>query len=525
MLLIQKGSITMINELDEILKSSESLPFLFVGSGFSKRYLATPDWKGLLKEVANKIDSNPFYFGKLETIASKKFDESSEYNNYMTYLCDLISIDLDELWFSEDEFKENREKHGDLVLSQKVEPIKIEISEILKKKTLHTEEYAEELTSLNDITYKSVAGLITTNYDELLENIFDFKTYNSQDELLFNQNLEVGEIYKIHGSVTDPSSLMINTKDYQRIEKKNKYIAAKLMTIFIEHPVIFMGYSIGDEDIRNILSAITDCLEEPQKLELQRRLIFIEWDEKVEKTEESTLMITFSPNEDITLTKFIVKDFGDVYKTVAKNKSDIPVKTLRKLKQAMYNLALSSSNDETIFVQSPDEIIENDEFEIIAGFGLMELAKRGYGSIDPAEIYQDIILDDSKFNNELLVETTLSDALHKKSGYLPYRKYLSNYPYEIPERIRKNMRRFDRIEQFLPQAVLDNRRYMEVSFDEALTMKNPHESLALVDYSVEENLNSLHPYLMQELENNPDLIRTSNPFRRLIRLFDFIKYT
>lgn len=87
------------------------------------------------------------------------------------------------------------------------------------------------------------------------------------------------------------------------------------------------------------------------------------------------------------------------------------------------------------------------------------------------------------------------------------------------------MRRFDRIEQFLPQAVLDNRRYMEVSFDEALTMKNPHESLALVDYSVEENLNSLHPYLMQELENNPDLIRTSNPFRRLIRLFDFIKYT
>lgn len=55
------------------------------------------------------------------------------------------------------------------------------------------------------------------------------------------------------------------------------------MTIFIEHPVIFMGYSIGDEDIRNILSAITDCLEEPQKLELQRRLIFIEWDEKVEK--------------------------------------------------------------------------------------------------------------------------------------------------------------------------------------------------------------------------------------------------
>lgn len=124
-------------------------------------------------------------------------------------------------------------------------------------------------------------------------------------------------------------------------------------------------------------------------------------------------MITFSPNEDITLTKFIVKDFGDVYKTVAKNKSDIPVKTLRKLKQAMYNLALSSSNDETIFVQSPDEIIENDEFEIIAGFGLMELAKRGYGSIDPAEIYQDIILDDSKFNNELLVETTLSDALHK----------------------------------------------------------------------------------------------------------------
>lgn len=64
----------MITELEKMLKETDSLPFLFVGSGLSKRYLDTPDWKDLLKSISVKISDNPFYFSKLQSIVSQKYD-------------------------------------------------------------------------------------------------------------------------------------------------------------------------------------------------------------------------------------------------------------------------------------------------------------------------------------------------------------------------------------------------------------------------------------------------------------------
>jgi hypothetical protein len=33
-------------------------------------------------------------------------------------------------------------------------------------------------------------------------------------------------------------------------------LAAKILIIFLEHPVIFLGYSISDKNIENVLKAI-----------------------------------------------------------------------------------------------------------------------------------------------------------------------------------------------------------------------------------------------------------------------------
>ena len=45
--------------------------------------------------------------------------------------------------------------------------------------------------------------------------------------------------------------------DYQKFHDKGKYLAAKLMTIFMEYPIIFMGYSLPSDDIsyRSMLSS------------------------------------------------------------------------------------------------------------------------------------------------------------------------------------------------------------------------------------------------------------------------------
>lgn len=309
------------------------------------------------------------------------------------------------------------------------------------------------------------------------------------------------------------------------IDEKNKYIAAKLMTLFIEHPIIFIGYSISDEDIRNILYSITQCFEEEQKELLQKRLIFIEWDNNVEGYKESSLNINFPSNENITLTKYVVENFESLFRTISNNKSEIPVKTLRKLKQSMYQLTLSTEADEKIKVYNPDEIIDNDNFEIFAGFGLMELAKRGYSSISKEEIYEDIIRNNKQFNIDLIVTETLPIVLMTSGNYLPYRKYLSKFKGNIPEIIKRNMDRFEKYKDFVPKALENNTNFRKLDFKEAIQLERPkkiYEKLVLVNYDKEENIECLGRFLDKQIDEHE--YSDSIGLRRLIRIYDFVKY-
>jgi len=195
----------------------------------------------------------------------------------------------------------------------------------------------DEIEALKTITPKSIAGIITTNYDTLQETLFDYEVYASQEELLFHTKYDLGEIYKIHGCINKPNSILVNTADYEQIEAKHKYIAAKLLTIFVEHPIFFIGYSLGDEDIRNILNDIQLSLTTDQIKEIEDRLFYVVWDKTENNYTSSSYTITFDNGRNITITQLKLNDYSILYQALSLNKSKYPIKMLRHMKYLTKN--------------------------------------------------------------------------------------------------------------------------------------------------------------------------------------------
>ncbi|MEK8199495.1 SIR2 family protein [Lysinibacillus sp. FSL M8-0134] len=78
----------------------------------------------------------------------------------------------------------------------------------------------------------------------------------------------IGEIFKIHICVSDNNEIILNEEDYDVIIHKKKYLSAKLLPFFSEHPFLFIGYSANDKNIQSILSDIDELISKKVRLYL-----------------------------------------------------------------------------------------------------------------------------------------------------------------------------------------------------------------------------------------------------------------
>lgn len=141
--------------------------------------------------------------------------------------------------------------------------IKIFISELVDlHETNNNESYATEMELFAKAS-RNIGSIITTNYDRFIETLIGFKPIIGNDILLSNP---YGSVYKIHGCVSHPESIVISESDYERFRVSNHLIRAQLISLFIHNPIIFIGYSISDENIRDILKTIFSYISKDSDL-------------------------------------------------------------------------------------------------------------------------------------------------------------------------------------------------------------------------------------------------------------------
>lgn len=511
-----------------------TVPFLFIGSGFSRRYLNLPAWEDLLKEMVIRLElPKPYDYYRANAA------------NDLPTIASLMGEDFNEKWWNDDLYRDSRAEFAKDALSR-LSPLKYEICKRLKENSqiIQSEILEHELRLLKKV---NIDGIITTNWDRLIEDyIFpDFRTYVGQDELIFSDTINIGEIYKIHGSIDSPNSLVLTKEDYDEYHNKNTYLAAKLLTIFIERPVIFIGYSLNDTNIHNILKAIIACISKEKVDLLKDHLIFCQWDSDCANPTivDSTMLIskTIIPIKLVTLANYI-----DIYTVLANNKRRIPTKILRHMKDMIYDFVKTTDSKQKIYIaDSLDNIEDIHKAEFVWGIGLKDkLAEHGIKGVDLKDLLKDVVLNDHpNWNPETIAKLALP-TLSMRGRFIPYYKYLRTAHLldrnneidansEVVEFTPDFITKVNRITRndFLPpesyQRKKDEVNGLYGSFNDLLQGCGDN-ALHIMMYTP---LLSAHKLPTDELgdylRKNIELINNSQygtHFRRLICLYDYLKY-
>lgn len=507
--------------LIEQFKAAGASPFLFVGSGFSRRYLGLEDWSALLRKFTVGLKDYEFYLssanGDLPTVAS------------------MIAEDFHEYWWTSGDYQASREKNK-AKIRDRTSALRLEICSYLNEISLPSfseSPYADEIGILSKL---NVDGIITTNWDSFLDSLFpDYRVFVGQNELLFANPQSIAEIYKIHGSSNRPGSLVLTREDYTIFERQNAYLAAKLITLFVEHPIVFIGYSLSDRNISSLLGSIVTCLGESNLQKLRDNLIFVQR----ALDENASISNTFITIDGVQLPITLVKtdDFTSVYEAMDEVKRKVPARIMRLCKEQLYELVKSSDPCEKLGVIDIDDIEKKEDVEFVIGVGVTAALSSapsgiGYQGLTAVDLFKDLVEQDQELDPEKILSSTIPN-LSKNCKYLPIYKYLrlAGVPFN------EATKRHPDLKTFLGRKPVDfatklySRQYVqserEKSAVEVISSNPPEKAALFLPFlpPAKFDLSAVQQFLAENIEKVEASKSTySTYFRKLNALFDYYKY-
>ncbi len=349
-------------DVRRILDDLECQPILFIGSGLSKRYFEGPNWEELLKEMAKqcpKIDKQFAYFKQ----SYNNLIEIGEVfaNTYKEWAWEQSNEEFPKELFDatyppEIYFKYKVAKYFDSILPDSIDSLNDNLS--------------EEINLLKVIRPHAI---VTTNYDRFLEMVFPEYTPIIGQKILYANHASIGEIFKIHGCTSKPNSIVITEKDYDEFNTKKKYLSSKLLTYFAEHPLLILGYSATDPNIRAILSDIDEIISPDEKL--IPNIYLLNWEPIIKTTDTPPMerVIPINKNKSVRIKNITTSKLDWVFDSFSVNSEiqKINPKLLRALLARTYELVRTDIPRKTVEVDYDTlEHAVNNDGELASIYGI-----------------------------------------------------------------------------------------------------------------------------------------------------------
>ncbi|MFA0438431.1 hypothetical protein BCU70_13115 [Vibrio sp. 10N.286.49.C2] len=402
-------------QLEEHFQQFDASPILFVGSGVSRRYLGVNCWEGLLKQFSEKLG---------EQHVRLRAQSNGDLTKYAQILASIYS----QKWWDTEDAKDVIEHQSNLLIDEQ-SPLKVSISQYISQAHNNLTDDQELLREVELLRKANIDGVITTNWDIFLEQQFPkFTPFIGQDGLITGRSHGIAEIYKIHGCCTEPNSLVLTESDYDKYRKKNPYLSSKLLTMFIERPVIFLGYSLTDEHIAEILEDIVSCFPNSGLEFLKNKLLFVEWKPDLEVSSVSDSVI----HKKIPVKYVQAPNYVEILEVLAETKKRIPAHLFRTIKDELYELVLTDDPKGKLYVRD-SETIDDDSVstEFVVGYGAISMVKkseslmasRGLIGLDRLDLIREVVFENDNYPSDEVVSNVLPN-LCKGNARVPIFRFL-----------------------------------------------------------------------------------------------------
>lgn len=495
--------------ISEFIGQFRNHPVLFVGTGMSLRYLENSySWDELLKKICFELKGNNEFY----------YDIKSNHCYDGKYKYDEVASDIEREFNSilvtdrNGKFKEiNDLFYGNMENGINISRFKLYISEIFKELKYRDNPEIVELKKVR----KNISSIITTNYDCMLEDIFGFKPLIGNDILLSNP---YGALYKIHGSVEEPDKIIITHDDYEKFNQKYELIRAQLLSLFIHNPIIFMGYNIGDDNIKQILKTIFTYVdpasEAAEKVRSQFLLVeFSEGSDNLEVTEHDIDVEGFST---IRINRIKTDNYTAIYKELSDLQLPVSAMDIRKVQNVVREIYAGGS----IKVRITNDLDELDNSDKVLAIGSQKSITYSYQTApEMMKNYFNIIEED---NNQVL--ELVDKVMIQSTQYFPIFGFaLIDPTIKKIEKLKKQQMgklkticdlvegRYEVKENRLID-ILNNENY-------AMTYKNDVIAYALMKGRIPPE--EVEPYLKEMSGTRGN----TTDYRRLLCAYDFVKYS
>lgn len=318
-------------------------PILFLGSGITRRYSTNaPCWMELLERIGQRIgitDMNPL---------KNDAERNSDNTGVMPRLATELQIELDRKLRAGNLKIEDvlNEKEMEFYIRRDANAVKIMAATECSDFTINVDSpLQEEIQYLRKLP-NVIPCVITTNYDTMIENdLFEgkFKTYSQISDYYLSGSQGIGEIYKIHGSCTDPSTIILDDNDYKWFCNRAHIVSAKILSVLCDYPMVIIGYAVEDHDIKEILNNLISSLNDEKLREVENNIVFIEYDPNESNIIQSTRDVEYE-NHVMSLKSLRTNNFLSIFKEISSMEASVSPETIRKIRQVVKKVQITEKS-------------------------------------------------------------------------------------------------------------------------------------------------------------------------------------